>query len=151
MFRSTRRIISLLVMLCPIISGVFVYTVTPVFAASCSGTGCDGKDPDTTGCSSSAYNVETINIISSGRYIGTADLRWSPTCETNWGRAYKSSGGSETVDARVYNIDRGIGYVGFGFGGPGTTVWSPMVHAPTTRSKGCGAIGGVGWQCTSYH
>jgi len=50
-------------------------------AASCSGNGCNGTDPIATGCSSGATTV--LN----GHYAGgLLELRWSPTCQTNWTR-----------------------------------------------------------------
>ena len=55
--------------------------VPPALAYGCTGTGCNDKDPNQTGCD---LNAVTINIIypASSR----VDLRASPGCETEWAR-----------------------------------------------------------------
>jgi hypothetical protein len=61
-------------------------TATPALAATCSGYGCDYQDPVATGCSSGAYTVTSAAITYQGVTYGTVELRWSPTCQTNWAR-----------------------------------------------------------------
>jgi len=41
----------------------------------------DGTDPSTTGCANGAQVATHIT-----KSYGTLELRWSPTCKTNWGR-----------------------------------------------------------------
>lgn len=45
------------------------------------------SNPNTTGCSNGAYTIATRNIGSPQSYFGTMELRYSPTCQTNWVRA----------------------------------------------------------------
>ena len=54
-------------------------------AAPCSGFGCDGYDPNADGCATGA----TVPTSVTNSY-GTLQLRWSPTCKTNWGRLITS-------------------------------------------------------------
>ncbi|GLY75234.1 DUF2690 domain-containing protein [Actinoallomurus iriomotensis] len=56
-------------------------TVAP--SVTCSNYGCDGTDPDETGCTYLAYAVFDINGL---------QLMWSPTCKTNWARYYVNPG-----------------------------------------------------------
>lgn len=57
------------------------------FSVGCSGSGCDFQSPVSTGCSRDAYTVGRTYI--DGGYV---DLRWSPTCQTNWARTTSTSG-----------------------------------------------------------
>ena len=58
---------------------------TTAGAAGCSGYTCDGKDPVAMGCSSGA--VTAASKKSTGVFWRTfVELRWSPTCKTNWTR-----------------------------------------------------------------
>ena len=54
---------------------------------TCSGNGCNGLNPVTTGCSAGAYTVQTA--VFSNSYV---ELRYSPTCGTNWGRVTSKVG-----------------------------------------------------------
>ncbi|GIJ20015.1 DUF2690 domain-containing protein [Micromonospora lutea] len=59
---------------------------TPANAATCSGTSCDGTDPASTGCSADAQNANVTDIMHNGVVVAVLELRWSPSCRTNWGR-----------------------------------------------------------------
>jgi Protein of unknown function (DUF2690) len=56
--------------------------------SSLSDGACDDHDPAVTGCAdASSYTVETANITDpTGAVIGYVEVRYSPTCKTNWGR-----------------------------------------------------------------
>src|SRR6266566_2975920 len=58
---------------------------------TCSGNGCNGLDPISTGCARDAITVTTTGGSVSFR-TGTIQLRYSPTCGTNWGRVLSSVG-----------------------------------------------------------
>ena len=49
---------------------------------------CDDHDPASTGCAdASSFTVTESNITdASGAVIGLVEVRYSPTCQTNWGR-----------------------------------------------------------------
>ncbi|WP_182902762.1 DUF2690 domain-containing protein [Microbispora sp. H10830] len=84
---------------------------TPTPASRCHETPskatCDNTDPETTGCSAGAYTVGSSTLwfhnTRGERTVAanaTIELRYSPTCKTNWARA--------TVNSRP---DRGDGLV----------------------------------------
>jgi hypothetical protein len=70
------------------------------FAASCSGTGCDGKDPDATQCSVGATTLDSRYVSYGGRAI-YVELRWSPTCQTNWTRVTNQTHETLYMGARM--------------------------------------------------
>jgi hypothetical protein len=92
-------------------------------AASCSGRGCNGKDPVQAGCSAGTTIADTAPMFTSG----TAELRWSPTCKTNWVRVVNYAGGQSALRITVWT---GSDRVGFPAPGTPGTHWGNMVHAP---------------------
>jgi Protein of unknown function (DUF2690) len=106
-----------------------------VHHVSCSGNGCDGLDPQSTGCS---YDAVTVPV--SGGTVsfstGTIELRYSPTCGTNWGRVISSVG---NVQLTVF-IRRHDGMFYFTVGN-GYRLWSPMIYARHARAMACGSAG----------
>jgi hypothetical protein len=44
-------------------------------------------NPNTSGCGNGAYTIATRNIGSPQAYFGTMEVRYSPSCQTNWVRA----------------------------------------------------------------
>jgi len=78
--------------------GAVLFAGSPAQAASCSGVGCNGLNPDSTGCSvSSASTALTVNA---GYGDWNLELRKSAGCNTYW--------------ARVRNYHH-VGYVGATF------------------------------------
>ena len=65
-------------------------------AVSCSGAGCDGKDPVDSGCAASA-----VNVGSQETRKGTFYLRYSRTCKTNWVHVGNYAGGSSARDGKL--------------------------------------------------
>jgi hypothetical protein len=56
-------------------------TSSSASAVSCYGDYCSGKNPNSTGCANDAYTVTSFNYATA-----SLQLRWSPTCRTNWAR-----------------------------------------------------------------
>jgi hypothetical protein len=50
---------------------------------SCYGDYCSGQDPVATGCDKDAITIASAEPDDGA---GQVDLRWSPTCKTNWAR-----------------------------------------------------------------
>ncbi|SER24695.1 Protein of unknown function [Lentzea xinjiangensis] len=92
-------------------------------AASCSGRGCNGEDPVAAGCAGSTTVADTAAMFTSG----TAELRWSPACRTNWVRISNYSGGDSALRITVWTSSDRVGFVA-----PGTpgNHWGNMVYAP---------------------
>jgi hypothetical protein len=105
-------------------------TLSPAHAATasvtCSGTGCDGKSPETTGCATGAGSYETAALSGTDPTTGIPisgliELRYSPTCRTAWARIqvydtyptsteaqiFRSSGGSESCYILSYSSSLG--------------------------------------------
>lgn len=102
---------------------------------TCSGNGCNGLDPVSTGCARDAITVTTTGGTVSFR-TGTIQLRYSPTCGTNWGRVFSSVGNTQLT----VSIRRNDGLFYFTIGS-GTRLWSPMVFARNVKAKACGSAG----------
>lgn len=58
----------------------------PAGAVTCSGTGCTGQEPDSTGCIDDGIWITASSLSSGGSVIAHVQLMWSPTCETVWSR-----------------------------------------------------------------
>ena len=99
-------------------------------AATCSGYGCDYQDPIATGCSSGAYTVASAPITYQGITYGTVELRWSPTCQTNWARTtVNNSYLGLTRYANVYR-ESPFAQADWHYTGPGNPVYGNMLYAP---------------------
>ena len=97
-------------------------------AVSCYGDYCSGQDPSATGCAADAYTVTSYNDS-----VGSLQLRWSPTCKTNWTRlvVYPTGhaifmGGSlwaiqDTGYSQEYNVPTNSG----------GTFWTAMIYSPS--------------------
>ena len=71
---------------------------------SCSGYDCDGQNPIATGCSLDAYPARQKIIYDDwGNPIGEVDLKFSPTCGTNW-TYVKSYIGPDELEGTVYRV-----------------------------------------------
>src|SRR5215472_7626535 len=58
---------------------------------TCLRNGCNGLDPETTGCARGAITVTVPGgVVSISN--GIIQLRYSPTCGTNWGRVFSRVG-----------------------------------------------------------
>lgn len=92
-------------------------------AVSCSGNGCNDKDPVAAGCSAGSTIADTTPMYTGG----TAELRWSPTCKTNWVRISNYSGGNSGLRITVWSSSHRVGFIA-----PRTpgNHWGNMVYAP---------------------
>lgn len=54
----------------------------------------DHTDPVSTGCATGAYTVTSSSIrrLDTNAVVGTVELRWSPSCRTNWARLTPAAG-----------------------------------------------------------
>jgi len=115
------------------IATISTLAIAPASAATCSGYGCDSQDPVATGCSSGSYTVKSAPVAYNGVQYGTVELRWSPTCQTNWSRLTISAGGSnpQHYDRQVWvarqNPDA---QMGFDWTSDGSPIYGDMLYAP---------------------
>ena len=116
-----------------------IFLASPANAAS--GRGLDGTDPASTGCANGSVSIDYQNLYihGNGPWIGAVDVRYSPSCGTNWIRVYNASGvydghsdkyilrpqqGGLPVFKQL-EVDPGAGALGWTYGmqtyAPGTT------------------------------
>ncbi len=95
------------------------------------------------GCNADAYTVTSTPIKTmSGQVVGRADLRWSPSCKTNWARAV-SSVGSTNMFVQLQYCD-GSPVSGTYYQLPNTTsVYGDMRYNTTVRAIGAFGYNGA--------
>lgn len=98
----------------------------PAQAVGCYGDYCSGKDPQSTGCSADAITFASNNVYGTGY---TIELRWSPTCKTEWARI--SAGGWTSGVDSLGVVQPSTGYQQWGVAGSNATYkWSKMIYSP---------------------
>jgi hypothetical protein len=124
----TTVVMSLLV---PLTATICVASAPPAHAVGCWGDWCSGKDPQATGCAADAYTIAAANYNTA-----SLQLRWSPTCKTNWARlvvypmgwsvfnygslwAIQSTGYTQSTNTSM--VSRNASAV---------TFWTPMIYSP---------------------
>ncbi|GAA2025438.1 hypothetical protein GCM10009839_24430 [Catenulispora yoronensis] len=125
----------------PLVAYADCHTPSKPPPASCSNKGCNGKDPQTTGCSTTdqARSIRTTPIMSNGKQIGTVELRWSPFCGNNWARVTVAGGGTAHLTATATRHD-GAKMTATG---KGTVLWTPMIFGRDLCVAATGTINGV--------
>lgn len=91
-------------------------------AVTCWGDYCSGKDPNATGCANGAYTVAYVQLPGVQQRL---ELRWSPTCRTNWARILYDPNPSW-----IRAVQRETGYVQWFSASNGTNSWSRMIYSP---------------------
>jgi uncharacterized protein DUF2690 len=76
--------------------------LTAVQASAAPNDPYSGSNPYTTGCSADGITIATRPIHSQQAVFGTMEVRYSPTCGTNWVRAVMS------VQNSGYTVTKGI-------------------------------------------
>lgn len=113
----------------------------PVAAVTCSGFGCDGQYPTTTGCDASGYTVASAYIyyLGSGPAKGIVELRASSVCKTRWARVTAYSTPNAQVMSEIYRSGvmkyREIDY------NVSSSAYGKMVYVGTSySSRACGSV-----------
>ncbi|MBF6354126.1 DUF2690 domain-containing protein [Nocardia higoensis] len=115
-------------------------TAEPV---NCYGDYCSGQDPRTSGCGADAYTTVTTETE-----VGRLDVRWSPTCKTNWARWVRYPRGwtmsqipmvmravQDTGYEQVFVFQDGIGGDSYPDHPEWTTFWTPMIYSPVHKVR----------------
>lgn len=94
---------------------------------TCWGDYCSGQDPAGTGCANDAYTVASFN----DDYM-SLQVRWSPTCQTNWARLVVYATNCCFTYGSLY-ARQSTGYeqsttTPLSTGG---TYWTPMIYSPS--------------------
>ncbi len=105
----------------------------PASAASCYGLGCEGKDPNYTGCASDARDLQAVTVRNSnGTAVGKVQLRYSPACRASWSRVESFSGPRYlTAALDRYNGGQGIHHKS---GASKTVMYTSMVWMADGRA-----------------
>jgi hypothetical protein len=121
--------------------GVEQVTAPKAHAASvtCYGDYCSGQDPKTTGCAADAVTLAWKDL--SGARL---DLRWSPTCKTEWARWQQYPLGIKSDMPMQLGAVQDTGYtqsITYDVNGPGVgTTWTPMIYSPVHLVKAVAKI-----------
>ena len=114
-----------------------IIPVDNALAVSCSGSTCNGKSPETTGCAASGVTLRYIYIRrdGAGPNLAKVELRSSTVCKTRWSRVTSLIG---PVDIST-EIDRNDGLFYADWDPNATSAYSPMVYVGTTKTAAaCG-------------
>lgn len=107
----------------------------PANAEGCYGDWCSGKDPAATGCAKDASTVAyvhvhyqtTANLFRQNEYAGLLELRWSPSCQTNWARFSPQ----DSFEYKAGAVQPMTGYdSGWTEASPWETEWSKQIYSP---------------------
>jgi uncharacterized protein DUF2690 len=133
---------------------------SPAKAVTCSGYGCEGLDPTSTGCASDGI-WKTAKTFGSGGTAGAVQFMWSQTCHTMWVRVSSNNLGtySAFIDANSLYTTTGSPYYNnsYDYTQSYNPLWtyhleSKMLYTAggsstccsDTRSvKSCGSVSGV--------
>ena len=121
---------------------------------TCSGTHCNGQDPEVTGCAERTGTSERVEIVDrQGLVVGWLELRWSRICETNWARVGNTSS-QQNLELQAYLRDEQDEILTPTLKQSRTNgVYGNMWYAPTGKIyvKACGIIGPHEEVCTNLH
>lgn len=158
-----RKTVYATVLVVMIVLGMIV-PVSTASAATCYGNSCEGRDPQNTSCVNDAYTISRMDAITPAGDWGNLEMRYSPSCYTNWVRftpwygirAFfdQATGGLVGGDPWIQRANgpyvrrTTIRYSGaFGFGQSdwtsmisayGTTCWGVDVYSTAPSSSGQG-------------
>ena len=139
---ASRRLLTLLAGLLLAVTGLVVAPASPALAASCYGSGCTGKDPQTQGCSPDGRTIDEFTD-----YGVRFELRYSPACFAAWTRVT-----SPVHFNTLFGQIRTDGNTVYGVQATQGQHWTKMINfAHLVRS--CDAV----WfdapptACTAYH
>jgi hypothetical protein len=124
--------------------------------AGCSGSSCEGYDPNSKGCGSDAYTVASKYLYSGSTQVGLVELRYSPSCNANWARVSRYQG-SVSYPLKAEAVGNPSGYQATQLSGS-YSVYSNMIDG----NKSVAACGMVcmnngspsctsGYGCTGYY
>lgn len=122
------RLFALLGLISVILGGI---PGTVSAAPFCSGSTCNGKNPQGTNCQNDAYRVYGVAYPVGS--FGQVEIWYSPSCNANWGRATGYYG----VPSLVWLEQNGTAYPAnkLPIGCSGNTCWSAMRNGtPPTRA-----------------
>ena len=101
-------------------------------AVTCYGDYCSGQDPMATHCSDDGRTVAATDVYyrpfvsQTARYAGYLELRWSPTCKTNWARFTPQAG----FNYRLQAVQPETGYTQTQNANSWQSAWTSQIYSP---------------------
>jgi hypothetical protein len=145
---TRRRLTSVVLVLLTLVGGLAVVTLTgeePAAAAGCYGDWCSGRDPQAMGCAADAVTTAHARIPGTYSYL---ELRWSPSCKTNWARVPASWGTHYPWALKA--VQRPTNYTQAGVVASSADYsWTRMIYSPQmcVYASWTGPPGSVGTAC----
>lgn len=84
--KTMSSVLSLLMVMVISTLGIVASASTASAASSCYGSSCEGLNPAATTCVNDAYTIQSHDAITSAGDWGNLELRYSPSCHSNWVR-----------------------------------------------------------------
>jgi hypothetical protein len=122
--------------------GWFITQQTLTYAAGCSGSGCQGLNPHSMGCSTGAYTAGSPKILRDG--LSFVETRANSTCNAKWARvtnkttSYRYAGGSLRYGCTNYCYTQSASSPNTI--APNDTVYTPMNAYTATNTRSCGKV-----------
>ncbi|MDQ1045317.1 hypothetical protein QFZ76_003553 [Streptomyces sp. V4I2] len=155
----------LVVLMCASAGVITTVQATPAAAAECSGSSCNGQDPQAKGCSSGASSVQGAAFWEASFSV---ELRHSPTCSARWTRLTVDDYLPTCCYAIRISIDRDLrttyGWYRFATyqkkvaSGLEGAFWTPMVqNSSDDRHRSCYRLEAMdgswtgSWRCTGWY
>lgn len=111
-------------------------------AVGCYGDYCSGQNPQSTGCSADARTVASVYVPGTQSPV---ELRWSPTCKTNWARVDWSWGASYPGNLKATQCATGYTQAGV-VDSNSTYSWTRMIYSPVKSVRASwGPQPGTAW------
>ena len=107
--------------------GGVIGSPSPAYAVGCYGDYCSALDPQSTGCAADAYTIFRESVYGTGG-ASWVEVRWSPTCQTNWAR---TNGVRTNIKA-----EQDTGYTQGYSGNNGSFSWSKMIYSHVKHVRG---------------
>ncbi|MER5466739.1 DUF2690 domain-containing protein [Streptomyces sp. NPDC002668] len=138
---SRMKLTSRLLLVMATVIGSLALTAGPANAASCYGSSCKGRNPQTAGCGADAVTLHSVTTP----YGIRVELRWSETCGAAWGRILNAWPGDLV-------IVEGSGYVTYqATVKTGHDAFTAMVDDRYPRTaRACGGANTRDLRCTLY-
>ena len=111
---------------------------------TCSGTGCDQKNPYATGCAGgrASYRVLAVAYLidpTTSYIFGHLQLWWSDTCQTNWTR-YVCDQPPSSCPTLSYTLDSADGRQESTYDAGGVTA---QLYLPSTKARATAFLAGI--------
>ncbi len=129
--RTRRLLIAALLVLFTGVTTIFVSPSAAMAAGTCTWSACDGRDPQTSGCSADGQTLDSFTSNIDG--YAYVELRYSPSCHAAWARLTTGAAGEPTHSYLTLNT-----YSSSSGGSPITEYWKKVTNS--TNDWGSGQV-----------